>query len=87
MTKTKLIYWVRPVGPQAPRPGSKLVVQLQQNMHGRPLHTVGRAEIHEGGWALLKLTDTQEGRVAAELLREDCLDVVLWGSQPTLRLR
>jgi hypothetical protein len=85
MTKTKL--WARPKGPQAPRPGTELRVQLQQNMHGRPLHTVGRAEIHEGGWVLLKLTDTQEGRVAAQLLREDCLDVVLWGSQPTLRQR
>jgi hypothetical protein len=27
------------------------------------------------------------GYVAAELLREDCLDVVIWGSKPTLRLR
>ena len=83
---TKLI-WVRRKGPQAPRPGTKLRVQLEQNVHGRPLHTVGSAEIYQGGRALLRLTDTQEGRVAAELLREDCLDVQLWGSQPTLRLR
>jgi len=79
--------WVRLKGPQAPRPGTRLRVQLQQNMHGRPLHNVGSAEIHEGGRALLKLADTQEGRVAVELLREDCLDAVLWGSKPTLRLR
>jgi hypothetical protein len=83
---TKLI-WVRPKGPQAPRPGTKLRVQLEQNGGGRPLHTVGSAEIYRGGRALLKLIDTQEGRVAVELLREGCLDVVLWGSQPTLRLR
>jgi hypothetical protein len=46
-----------------------------------------KGSIYEGGRALLKLIDTEEGRVAAELLREDCLDVVLWGWQPTLRLR
>ena len=57
-------------------------------MGGRPLHTVGFAEVYRGGRALLKLTDnTEAGRVAAELLREDCLDVVFWGSKPTLRLR
>jgi hypothetical protein len=83
---TKLI-WVRPKGPQAPRPGTRLRVQLQQNMHGRSLHTVGVAEVYRGGRALLRLADTQEGRVAVELLREDCLDAVLWGSEPTLRLR
>jgi hypothetical protein len=48
---------------------------------------VGVAELFEGGRALLKLTDTEAGRVAAELLREDCLDAVFWGSKPTLRLR
>jgi hypothetical protein len=79
--------WVRPKGPQAPRPGTKLRVQLEQNVHSRQLHNVGSAEIHEGGRALLKLTSLEAGRVAAELLREDCLDVVFWGSQPTLRLR
>jgi hypothetical protein len=56
-------------------------------MHGRSLHGVGLAEIHEGGRALLKLPDTEEGRVAAALLREGCLDAVFWGSKPTLRLR
>jgi hypothetical protein len=49
---------------------------------------VGHAEIFEGGRALLKLTEgTEAGRVAAELLREDCLGAVFWGSKPTLRLR
>jgi hypothetical protein len=84
MTKT---IWVRPKGPQVPRPGTKLRVQLEQNVHGRPLHAVGEATVYGGGRALLSLIDTEEGRVAAELLREDCLDAVLWGSQPTLRLR
>ena len=84
MTKT---IWVRPKGLQVPRPGTRLRVQLEQNVGGRPLHTVGWAEVYRGGRTLLKLTDTEAGRVAAELLREDCLDAVLWGSQPTLRLR
>jgi hypothetical protein len=48
---------------------------------------VGYAEVFEGGLALLKLTDTEAGRIAADLLREDCLDAVFWGSKPTLRLR
>jgi hypothetical protein len=56
-------------------------------VHGRPLHAVGEATVYRGGRALLRLIDTEEGRVAAELLREDCLDAVLWGSQPTLHLR
>jgi hypothetical protein len=72
---TKLI-WVRPKGPQAPRPGTRLRVQLEQNLDGRPLHPVGYAEVFQGGLALLKLTDTEAGRIAAELLREDCLDAV-----------
>jgi hypothetical protein len=36
---------------------------------------------------LVRLVDTEAGRTAAELLREDCLDAVFWGSKPTLRLR
>ena len=70
-----------------PRPGTRLRVQLEQNVGGRPLHAVGWAEVYRCGRTLLKLTDTEAGRVAAELLREDCLDAVLWGSKPTLRLR
>jgi hypothetical protein len=84
MTKT---IWVRPKGPQVPRPVTRLRVQLEQNVGGRPLHAVGWAEVYRGGRTLLKLTDTEAGRVAAELLREDCLDAVFWGSKPTLRLR
>ena len=80
------IIWVRPEGP-APRPGTKVRVQLAQNVDGRPLHHVGYATAYEGGRALLKLIDTQAGREAAKLLREDCLDAVFWGSKPTLRLR
>lgn len=84
MTQT---VWVRPKGPRAPPPGTEVRIQLEQNLGGRPLHLVGVAELFEGGRALLKLTDTEAGRVAAELLREDCLDAVFWGSKPTLRLR
>ena len=43
------LIWVRPKGPQAPRPGTKLRVQLEQNVDGRPLHPVGDAEIFKGG--------------------------------------
>jgi hypothetical protein len=48
---------------------------------------VGEATIYRGGAALVRLVDTEAGRTAAELLREDCLDAVFWGSKPTLRLR
>ena len=87
MTQT---VWVRPKGP-APPPGTKLRVQLAQNVDGRPhgrwLHTVGEATIYRGGAALLKLIDTEAGRVAAEMVREDMIDALIWGSKPTLRLR
>lgn len=73
---TKTTRWVRPKGPQAPRPGTKLRVQLEQDVDGQPLHSLGSAEVFEGGVALLKLTETEAGRIAAELLREDCLDAV-----------
>ena len=85
MTKTKLI-WVRLKGHQTPRPGAKLRVQLEQNVDGRPLHPVGYGE-GLSGRALLRLIDTKEGRSAAELVREDMIDAVFWGSKPTLRLR
>jgi hypothetical protein len=84
MTQT---IWVRPEGPQAPQPGTKLRVQLEQNVNGRPLHAVGEAEVYEGGRALVRLIDTSAGVEAAILLREGLVDPVYWGSQPTLRLR
>jgi hypothetical protein len=84
MTQT---IWVRPKGAQAPRPGTKLRVQLEQNVNGRPLHAVGEAEVYEGGRALVRLIDTSAGVEAAILLREGLVDTVYWGSQPTLRLR
>jgi hypothetical protein len=85
MTKT---VWVRPKGPQAPRPGTELRVQLEQNVNGRPLHIVGKAMVYEGGQVVLKLTEASEaGRVAVALLREDMIDAVFWGSEPKVRLR
>ena len=48
---------------------------------------MGEATIYRGGVALLKLIDTEAGRVAAEMVREDMIDAVFWGSKPTLRLR
>ena len=79
--------WVQPKGVQAPRPGTKVAVQLQQDVGGRPLHRVGEAEIYEGGKALVRLIDTSAGVEAAILLQEGLVDPVYWGSQPTLRLR
>ena len=55
-------------------------------MDGRPLHPVGYGE-GLSGRALLRLIDTKEGRSATELVREDMIDAVFWGSKPTLRLR
>jgi hypothetical protein len=82
--------WVHPQGP-APRFGTKVKVQLAQSVndlpHGRPLYTVGEATVYVGGAVLVRLIDTEAGRTAAELLREDMIDAVFWGSKPTLRLR
>ena len=78
------------MGP-APPPGTRIKVQLAQNVGGdlrhRSLHTVGQAEVYRGDAVLVRLVDTEAGRVAAELLREDMIDAVFWGSTPTLRLR
>ena len=83
-----MIIWVRPKGPQTPKPGTKLRVQLEQNVDGRPLHTVGEATVYDGGQVVVKLTEaSQAGRVAAELLKEGCLTAWYWGSAPRLRLR
>jgi hypothetical protein len=86
VTEKRLI-WVRPKG-QAPRAGTTLRVVLEQNVGGRQLHTVGEAEVYEGGRALLKITQASSaGRVAGELAAEEMLDAVFWGSRPTVRLR
>jgi hypothetical protein len=83
----KRLIWVRPKG-QAPRPGTTLHVVLEQNVDGRQLHTVGEAEVFEGGRALLKITQASSaGRVAGALMADDMLDAVFWGSRPTVRLR
>jgi hypothetical protein len=63
-------------------------VVLEQIVDGRSHHTVGEATVYDGNQVVLKLTESsQAGRVAVQLLREDCVDPVYWGSQPTLRLR
>ena len=86
MTEKRII-WVRPKG-QAPRAGTTLRVVLEQNVGGRQLHKVGEAEIFEGGRVLLKITQASlAGRVAGELIAEEMLDAVFWGSSPTIRLR
>ena len=86
MTKTKLI-WVRLKGPQTPRPGAKLRVQLEQNVDGRPLHPVGYGEGLSGRAGATEAHRHEGGPYAAELVREDMIDAVFWGSKPTLRLR
>jgi hypothetical protein len=82
--------WVHPKGP-APRFGTTIRVQLAQDMgdgpHRRSLHAVGSATVYMGGAVLVRLVDTEAGRTAAELLREDMIDAVIWGTTPTLRLR
>ena len=55
---------------------------------GRPLHSVGRATVYPGNQVCVRLPEgSVDGRLAAELLREDCLDAWYWGSWPTHRLR
>lgn len=81
-------FWVQPKGLQSPPPGTTLHVVLEQIVDGRPLHSVGRATVYTGNQVCVRLPEgSVAGRVAAELLREDCLDAWYWGSEPTLRLR
>ncbi|HJU57512.1 MAG TPA: hypothetical protein VJ774_02120 [Actinomycetota bacterium] len=83
-----MIAWVQPKGPQSPKPGTTLHVVLEQIVDGRPLHSVGRATVHENNQVCVRLPEGSEaGRVAEVLLREDCLTAWYWGSAPTLRLR
>ena len=84
MTKT---IWVRPKGPQRPSPGTRVRVELAQDINGRPLHSVGHATVYRPDQVCVELIDTSAGVEAAILLREDLVDVLWWGSQPTLRLR
>ena len=59
-------------------------------MDGRPLHSVGRATVYEGNKVCVRLPEgSVAGRLAAELLREDCVDAWYWGSaaRRILRLR
>lgn len=55
-------------------------------MDGRSIRWA-MGKVFRGGRALLRLIDTKEGRSATELVREDMIDAVFWGSKPTLRLR
>lgn len=82
MTQT---IWVRPLG-RAPSPGTKLRVELQQDVGGRPLHSVGHATVYEGGRVCVELIDTSAGVEAAILLREGLVDPTFWGSSPVVRL-
>ena len=54
-------------------------------MDGRSIRWA-MGKVFRGG-RYLRLIDTKEGRSAAELVREDMIDAVFWGSKPTLRLR
>ena len=69
-------------------PFTTLHVVLEQIVDGRPLHSVGRATVYEGNQVCVQLPEgSVAGRLAAEVLREDCVDACYWGSRPTLRLR
>jgi hypothetical protein len=85
MTKT---IWVRPMGLLTPPPGTEFRVFLEQDVDGRPLRFVGKGTVYRGNQACLQITEASKaGRLAVELLREQIVDPVFWGSTPTLRLR
>lgn len=77
------------LGPRKMTPGVRLRVEMDQNVDRRPgPHFVGRAEVLQDGRLAIRLTENSKaGRTAAGLLEVDALDVVLWGSRPTVRLR
>ena len=84
------IFWVEPKGFQSPAPGTMLHVVLEQTVDGRPLHSVGRAEVYEGNKVCVRLPEgSKAGRLASELLREQLVDAWYWGSaaRRILRLR
>lgn len=80
-------FWVHPMGVQTPKPGTKLKVQLEQDIDGRPVRRVGWAVVYRSG-VLLELTEASNaGRAAVALLEEDCVDAWYHGSEPKVRLR
>jgi hypothetical protein len=88
------VFWETPVNPRPLEVGTMLKVELYQavaDLSGhygelRP-HVVGQAEVVKDGTLKLSLsTISAAGREAAALLEDGVVDVVLWGSQPVIRL-
>jgi hypothetical protein len=87
---------LRPLNPRRLTPGVRLRVELDQIVEepgpfGRRRpgpHRVGRAEVLDDGRLAVWITGASEaGRMAQALLAEEMVDVWLWGSRPTVRLR
>ena len=83
---------VMPVNPRPPlRAGEVLRVSLDQTIADhtghdeKGPHPCGKAEVLPDGRLLISILDTNAGRHAIGMLRDDMLDVVLSGG--TVRLR
>ena len=93
MTSEAMGWVVRmPLNARPPKqPGETMLVSLEQTISGntgRPEkgpHVCGRAEVLHDGRVRLEMVDTNAGRTAASMIKDDLLDVVLWGG--TVRLR
>lgn len=88
-TGTQSVVLVKPPGSERLTPGVRLRVELDQIVDRRPgPHSVGRAEVLNDGRLALWFTEASEaGRTARALVADDAVDVVLWGTRPTVRLR
>jgi hypothetical protein len=90
MTSPRELLWVHPKNwLELPRPGTTIHVLLDKD--GGQSEPVGHADVYEGARVLLRLIqDTQDGRDAAALLREDMIDAVVVareGKNPDPKIR
>jgi hypothetical protein len=81
-----------PINPRPPqKAGETMRVSLEQEVYraghrdGSPPHVCGTAEVLSDGRLRLSFIDTDAGRTAAAMIKDDLLDVVLWNG--TVRLR
>ena len=90
--KPMTVFTVTPINPRKPsKEGEVLPVSLEQTISGlsghpdKGPHPAGKAEILPDGRLRISIVDTNAGRHAAAMLRDDMIDVVLW--QGSVRLR
>lgn len=83
---------VTPINPRPPvRAGEVLRVVLEQEISGlsghleKGPHVSGKAEVLADGRLLISILDTNAGRHAIGLLRDDLLDVVIDAGRVRLR--